>query len=153
VGRQAEADKWAKQAVVAENALGQGIDEEPDIIDLGWDEEEEAREEAERRRLLAGAGKSPDSQAANGAEAEGTDDAGTAVGAEASPAASSADVGDPSIDDAEPDYFVSDDAESDQDSVDDDEDHAGNLTEEEPAEGQDAVEDNGDAPRADRNED
>ncbi len=30
---------------MAENALGLGVDEEPDIVDLGWDEEEEAREE------------------------------------------------------------------------------------------------------------
>ena len=28
---------------MAENALGLGVDEEPDIVDLGWDEEEEAR--------------------------------------------------------------------------------------------------------------
>ena len=50
-GRAAEADKWQRQAVVAENALGLGADEEPDIIDLGWDEEEEAREENRQRRL------------------------------------------------------------------------------------------------------
>ena len=30
-----------------------GMAEEPDIIDLGWDEEEEAREEAERRKRIA----------------------------------------------------------------------------------------------------
>ncbi len=53
VGREQEAEKWQRQAVVAENALGLGADEEPDIIDLGWDEEEEAREEEARRRLLA----------------------------------------------------------------------------------------------------
>ena len=55
VGREQEAAKWQRQAVVAENALGLGADEEPDIIDLGWDEEEEAREEEARRRLLAAA--------------------------------------------------------------------------------------------------
>ena len=54
-GRAAEAAKWQRQATVAENALGLGADEEPDIIDLGWDEEEEAREE-ERQRRLRGAG-------------------------------------------------------------------------------------------------
>ncbi|MFD5278905.1 hypothetical protein ACFWIX_15280 [Pseudarthrobacter sp. NPDC058362] len=122
VGRETEADKWKKQAVVAENALGQGIDEEPDIIDLGWDEEEEAREEAERRRLLAGANKTADTQAAAPADAEATDDAGTSVIAEASSAASPADVQDDNIDDAEADFFVSDDAESDQDSAEEDED-------------------------------
>ena len=53
VGRATEAEKWQRQAVVAENALGVGGDEEPDIIDLGWDEEEEAREEEQQRRLLA----------------------------------------------------------------------------------------------------
>ena len=46
VGRTAEAEKWQRQAVVAENALGLDVSEDPDIIDLGWDEEEEAREEA-----------------------------------------------------------------------------------------------------------
>src|SRR6476661_9872026 len=52
-GRAAEAGKWQRQATVAENALGLGADEEPDIIDLGWDEEEEAREEERQRRLRA----------------------------------------------------------------------------------------------------
>ena len=52
-GRAAEATKWQRQATVAENALGLGADEEPDIIDLGWDEEEEAREEERQRRLRA----------------------------------------------------------------------------------------------------
>ena len=46
VGRTAEAEKWQRQAAVAENALGLDVSEDPDIIDLGWDEEEEAREEA-----------------------------------------------------------------------------------------------------------
>jgi len=40
VGREDEAAKWQKQAVLAENALGLGVDEEPDIVDLGWDEDE-----------------------------------------------------------------------------------------------------------------
>ena len=31
VGREDEAARWQKQAVVAENALGLGVDEEPDI--------------------------------------------------------------------------------------------------------------------------
>ena len=60
VGRTEEAAKWQKQAVVAENALGLGVDEEPDIVDLGWDEEEEAREEAQRRRLLERAAGGPE---------------------------------------------------------------------------------------------
>ncbi|MDQ1052367.1 hypothetical protein QE394_000295 [Arthrobacter sp. SORGH_AS 212] len=103
VGRAAEADKWNKQAVVAENALGQGVDEEPDIIDLGWDEEEEAREEAERRRLREHAVKASetDSAAAEGANAQ--------------------DAVDQNVDDQDADYFASDDAESDEDSVEPDE--------------------------------
>ena len=56
-GRAAEAAKWQRQAVVAENALGLGEEEEPDIIDLGWDEEEEAREEERQRRLRAAGGR------------------------------------------------------------------------------------------------
>ncbi|MFJ6026419.1 hypothetical protein ACIQCN_03020 [Pseudarthrobacter sp. NPDC092424] len=152
VGREAEAEKWKKQAVVAENALGQGVDEEPDIIDLGWDEEEEAREEAERRRLLAGTNKSADSRSSDTADAAGTDDAGTPGYAEAA-SASPADVQDASIDDAEADYFVSDDAESDQDSVDEDEEHTGGPTEDGSAEGLDGAQSHDDAPNADRNED
>ncbi|MGC0237937.1 hypothetical protein [Arthrobacter sp. SD76] len=115
VGREAEADKWQKQAVVAENALGQGVDEEPDIIDLGWDEEEEAREEAERRRNLERA--SVASQAA-AAGPEATAGAGSAAGTDEVQAA---DVDDAAIDDQEADYFMSDDAESDEDSVEHDE--------------------------------
>ncbi len=120
VGRDAEAEKWRKQAVVAENALGQGVDEEPDIIDLGWDEEEEAKEEAERRRLLDRA-----SQASDPAPKAASN-----AGAEAAPAHAAdpqdaelhaADPQDASIDDQEADYFVSDDAESDEDSVEQDE--------------------------------
>ncbi|WP_461189768.1 hypothetical protein [Arthrobacter sp. Z4-13] len=129
VGRTAEAEKWQKQAVVAEKALGLGVDEEPDIIDLGWDEQEEAREEAERRRLLDRASTASGSAAAG--ETHGT------TGAPAtSPAAveETPDAGagearhavDASIDDQEADYFVSDDAESDEDSVETDElDHDG----------------------------
>jgi hypothetical protein len=122
VGRNDEAEKWRKQAVVAENALGQGVDEEPDIIDLGWDEEEEAREEAERRRLLDRASQAsetaPKAVAAEGAPA--------AQAAELHAAGSNAELQDSepqdaSIDDQEADYFVSDDAESDEDSVEQDE--------------------------------
>lgn len=116
VGREAEAEKWRKQAVVAENALGQGVDEEPDIIDLGWDEEEEAREEAERRRLLDRASQA--SETATSATSS-TDAASAASGVEA--AAKSAEPQDASIDDQETDYFASDDTESDEDSVEPDE--------------------------------
>jgi tetratricopeptide (TPR) repeat protein len=111
VGREAEAAKWQKQAVVAENALGQGFDEEPDILDLGWDEEEEAREEAERRRLVERASGSLESDtvpapaAEAAAELSGAEPAGV----------------DPTVDDAESDHFESDDAESDEDSVEPDE--------------------------------
>ncbi|WP_045732453.1 hypothetical protein [Pseudarthrobacter chlorophenolicus] len=116
VGRDAEADKWNKQAVVAENALGQGVDEEPDIIDLGWDEEEEAREEAERRRLREHAIKASESAsaAAGGREGSASDD-GTVGGADAQ------DAVDQNVDDQDADYFASDDAESDEDSVEPDE--------------------------------
>jgi hypothetical protein len=109
VGRQEESEKWSRQAVVAENALGQGADQEPEIIDLGWDEEEEAREEAERRRMLEHA-----------STAAGTDAAAEATAAaepENTRATEAAAVQDSNLDDQDADYFVSDDAESDQDSV------------------------------------
>jgi tetratricopeptide (TPR) repeat protein len=113
VGRQEEASKWQKQAMVAENALGLGVDEEPDIVDLGWDEEEEAREEAQRRRLLEGAVGAP--------EATAMAPAGRTEAAQA-PAEVAASSGvDDAIDDVESDYFESDDAESDEDSVEADE--------------------------------
>ena len=116
VGREDESQKWSRQAVVAENALGLGADEEPEIIDLGWDEEEEAREEAERRRMLdrASKGTGPETPAAGSTEAA----AGSARAAEAKSSQDS------SIDDQDADYFVSDDAESDQDSVEHDELHS-----------------------------
>ena len=125
VGRTDEASKWQKQAVVAENALGLGADEEPDIVDLGWDEEEEAREEAQRRRLLE--------------RAAGAPEAATAATAAASAAGTSADSAesagvDAAIDDVESDYFESDDAESDEDSVERDELNADDVD----AEGRDS---------------
>jgi tetratricopeptide (TPR) repeat protein len=112
VGRNDEADKWNRQAVVAENALGQGVDEEPDIIDLGWDEEEEAREEAERRRLREHAQKAS-------ADAESADPSASRTAASSD--AGSGDGVDENVDDQDSDYFTSDDAESDEDSVEEDE--------------------------------
>jgi len=147
VGRQDESGKWSRQAVVAENALGQGVDEEPEIIDLGWDEEEEAREEAKRRRTLEDAARSADAESP--AEAPAAPSAGGARATEAKA------VPDSSIDDQEADYFVSDDAESDLDSVEHDEldspaaDHAA------PEAGEDNKdsEDNGDTRHLDEGRD
>ena len=117
VGREEEAQKWSRQAVVAENALGQGVDQEPEIIDLGWDEEEEAREEAERRRMLDRASNASETAAAGEAAATAPASS-TAAGTRTSEAKA---VQDGSIDDQDADYFSSDDAESDQDSVEHDE--------------------------------
>ncbi len=121
VGREAEAGKWQRQAVVAENALGMNVDEEPDIIDLGWDEEEEAREEQQRRRVLQ-------EQAAQQAAASAAEQAPRAASAEsvaglpeaAEPQSAGHDL-EAGSDDEETDFFESDDAESDQDSVETDE--------------------------------
>ncbi|WP_235347307.1 hypothetical protein [Arthrobacter sp. SPG23] len=118
VGRTEEAAKWQRQAVVAENALGLGADEEPDIIDLGWDEEEEAREEEARRRLLA----QQQAESAPAASPGVRDDSQSAV---VEAAASDAAAIDEGSDDAEADFFESDDAESDEDSVEEDELEAG----------------------------
>ncbi|MFC9353960.1 hypothetical protein [Arthrobacter sp. NPDC057013] len=123
-GRETEAGKWQRQAVVAEEALGLGMAEEPDIIDLGWDEEEEAREEAERRKRIAQAagtaaqdrGESSDNQAPGISAAEE---------AAAQRPADSAAV--ENLDDAEADYFESDDAESDEDSAEQDDDAEGEV--------------------------
>ncbi|WP_258061949.1 hypothetical protein [Arthrobacter sp. ZGTC412] len=126
VGRTAEAEKWQKQAVVAENALGLGVDEEPDIIDLGWDEQEEAREEAERRRLLDRASSASASAAAAETPARTGEAATSAAVPEETHEGGSGQAVDANIDDQETDYFVSDDAESDEDSVETDElDHDG----------------------------
>ncbi|BCW66525.1 hypothetical protein NicSoilB4_12880 [Arthrobacter sp. NicSoilB4] len=115
VGRAAEAEKWQRQAVVAENALGLDISEDPDIIDLGWDEEEEAREEAQQRRLLS-------EQSAQRSTAADQDQAPRAASAEAvaglpETTEAAADARDEGSDDAESDFWESDDAESDEDSV------------------------------------
>ncbi|NUU30747.1 hypothetical protein HNO80_03975 [Arthrobacter sp. C9C5] len=120
-GREAEAGKWQRQAVVAEKALGMGVDEEPDIIDLGWDEEEEAREEEQRRRILQ-------QQTEQQAAAASGEPAPRAAGAEAvaglpetdTPQSAAHDL-EAGSDDEEPDFFESDDAESDEDSVESDE--------------------------------
>jgi hypothetical protein len=113
VGRGEEAGKWQRQAVVAENALGLGASEEPDIIDLGWDEEEEARHDEEMRRL----------QARQNAETTNVAQESTkAADAEPRPATTTpvpAEL-DEGSDDVESDYFESDDAESDEDSVEED---------------------------------
>ncbi|MCX6500730.1 MAG: hypothetical protein NTU93_18350 [Arthrobacter sp.] len=131
-GRDAEAGKWQRQAVVAENALGLNVDEEPDIIDLGWDEEEEAREERQRRRILQ-------EQAAQQTAASDGEQTPRAASAEAvaglpetAQAQSAGDDLEAGSNDEEPDFFESDDAESDQDSVEADELETGELETEDP---------------------
>ncbi len=118
VGREDEAAKWQRQSVVAENALGIGADEEPDIVDLGWDEEEEAREEAQRRRLLERAAAGPETSASTPAARSEVAADKTVVEAAGVDAA---------IDDVESDFFESDDAESDEDSLEADELEAGDA--------------------------
>ncbi|WP_235835699.1 MULTISPECIES: hypothetical protein [Arthrobacter] len=107
VGRTEEAAKWQRQAVVAENALGVGDFEDPEIIDLGEDEEEERKP---RYRKFE--------ENAEASEERGEDAASHGESAIDSETDESDDV---ELDDAESDYFESDDAESDEDS-DEDED-------------------------------
>ncbi|WP_426302930.1 hypothetical protein [Arthrobacter sp. R-11] len=102
-GRGEEASRWERQAVVAEDALGVGQFEEPDIIDLGEDEEETAKPRFRRDEAAA-------------PEAEG--DAVEARPAVREEEAQESD--DVELDDVESDYFESDDAESDHDSVEED---------------------------------
>ena len=115
-GRAGEAEKWQRQALVAENALGLGVDEDPDIIDLGWDEEEEAREEEQQRRLVA-------QQSAPIAE-ERAPRAASAEAVAGLPETQAAEDGlkalEEGSDDADSEFFASDDAESDEDSVEQD---------------------------------
>lgn len=115
-GRAEEATKWERQAVVAENALGVGEFAEPEIVDLGWDEEEEA------------AARKPRFQKTDG----GTDvvqaDPETVI---AEAAAADAAHDDVEVDDAEADYFESDDPESDIDSIDGDADEDADEEQEE----------------------
>ncbi|MCB5283402.1 hypothetical protein [Arthrobacter sp. EM1] len=115
VGRTAEAQKWERQAAVAENALGLDVQEDPDIIDLGWDEDEDAREQEQQRRLLA-------DQAAERSAAAAQSQAPRAASAEA--VAGFEETGEAAVtalddgsDDVESDFWESDDAESDEDSV------------------------------------
>ena len=100
-GRADDAVKWERQAVVAENALGVGEFAEPEILDLGWDEEEEAA--ARKPRF-----EKPERDA----DVEKPEAETVIVEAAAADAAHD----DVDIDDAESDYFESDDAESDIDS-------------------------------------
>jgi tetratricopeptide (TPR) repeat protein len=115
-GRAEEAEKWQRQALVAEDALGVGQFEEPDIIDLGWDEEQEEQDARAHRGTAAASGDSNVDEDADGsagvAEAAGSE-AGTAKNRTAA-------AYDVELDDAETDYFESDDPESDLDSVEDD---------------------------------
>jgi hypothetical protein len=115
-GRGAEAAKWQRQAGVAENALGLGEEEEPDIIDLGWDEEEEAREEERQRRLRAQ--QAADTQAGMDERAPRAADAAAAADISGSAGAPNGlNPFDEGVDDADADHFESDDAESDEDSL------------------------------------
>jgi tetratricopeptide (TPR) repeat protein len=110
VGRTEEAGKWQRQAVVAENALGVGDFEDPDIIDLGEDDENEARKP--RFRNLEG----------NTERAEERQSADAPARAETVIAPEAPEQDEVELDDAESDYFESDDAESDRDSVEEDDD-------------------------------
>lgn len=128
VGRADEAATWRRQATIAENALGVGEFEEPEIIDLGWDEEEEARESAAREERQR---KMPESDEADSA----------VTPAPAGQAQGGGDIvaDDMEIDDVESDYFESDDAESDEDSVEPDvlaEQAAGEPFDDEPSDGE-----------------
>ncbi|MFJ6536980.1 hypothetical protein ACIQH5_12200, partial [Paenarthrobacter sp. NPDC091711] len=104
VGRTEEADKWARQALVAESALGVGDFAEPEILDLGWDEQEEAAARKPRFEKPA-------------RDADVVKPETETVIVEA--AAADVEHDEVELDDAESDYFDSDDAESDIDSAED----------------------------------
>ncbi|WP_245953405.1 hypothetical protein [Arthrobacter silvisoli] len=106
-GRAEEAVRWQRQAVVAEDALGVGQFEEPDIIDLGEDDEEETVKPRFRR----------DEPAAGEAQAGEEEGAFSEASVREADGTEGDDV---DLDDVESDYFESDDAESDRDSVEED---------------------------------
>ncbi|WP_307794432.1 hypothetical protein [Arthrobacter cavernae] len=117
VGRTEEAGKWDRQAVVAENALGVGEFEEPDIMDLGWDEEEERAARKPRYERPAG-----DVNTEDAGSEDANEDQPAVAAAISEASAADVELADTELDDAESDYFESDDAESDRDSVEEDED-------------------------------
>jgi hypothetical protein len=106
VGRTEESEKWARQALVAENALGVGDFAEPEIVDLGWDEREE---EAARKPRF--------DKPARVADVVKPETEMVIVEA----AAADVEHDEVELDDAESDYFESNDAESDIDSAEADE--------------------------------
>ena len=113
-GRGPEAERWLRQAVVAEDALGVGQFEEPDIIDLGEDDEDTVKPRFRRDEAAA---------AAAGDDAAAGDTGETAqqqFRGEEAPEVGDVEDGDVELDDAESSYFESDDAESDADSVEED---------------------------------
>ncbi|MHA7142323.1 hypothetical protein ACX80T_12400 [Arthrobacter sp. Sr33] len=59
VGRTAEAEQWRRQAGIADSALGLGEFAEPDIVDLGGDDEEVPDASAARRRVASAPTGSP----------------------------------------------------------------------------------------------
>lgn len=63
-GRAQEASKWYRQIGVAESALGVGEFEDPDILDLGEDEEREEREEREADDAYVGSDDSSEDEGA-----------------------------------------------------------------------------------------
>ncbi|MEQ4567901.1 hypothetical protein ABHM97_18175, partial [Paenarthrobacter sp. CAP02] len=115
VGRTKESEKWARQALVAENALGVGDFAEPEIVDLGWDEREE--EAARKPRFEKPA-----------RDADVVKPETETVTVEA--AAADVEHDEVELDDAESDYFESNDAESDIDSAEADEADEADQTDE-----------------------
>ncbi len=118
VGRTEESEKWARQALVAENALGVGDFAEPEIVDLGWDEREE---EAARKPRFE--------KPARDADVVKPETETVIVEA----AAADVEHDEVELDDAESDYFESNDAESDIDSAEADEADQADETDDENA--------------------
>ncbi len=102
-GRAEEAIRWQRQAVVAEDALGVGQFEEPDIIDLGEDDDEPVKPRYRRDEAAEAAPEAGEAQPAFGESEEEAPEG-----------------DDVELDDVESDYFESDDTESDRDSVEED---------------------------------
>jgi len=74
VGREDEAARWARQALVAEEALGVGQFAEPEIFDLVGDDEEEERRQAAQSEAEAGDGTDAEDAEAEAGDAGSEDD-------------------------------------------------------------------------------
>ncbi|MCU1574251.1 MAG: hypothetical protein JWO93_2333, partial [Micrococcaceae bacterium] len=128
VGRTTEAATWKSQAVVAEDALGIGEDQDPFIVDLGAEDEDDQNARPAKRSSEGfdenGEALPKDASAAPVTRPRRTAATGAGVDDLASSTLGELPSGEFEPEDAESDFFDSDDAESDEFSAEADDDAA-----------------------------